>query len=335
VAQGSIRYSRQSETILRKAYALLGLTEAQLGRPQVAQAIFEEGLRRVGEDPELRFRLAQSHLEAGRNEEAIGQLTAIQPSTDGFFASIDLGILTFARLELLAEAYLNLGQIERAKEALAESIKANPRYGKAIVRLFEVCSGTADIKGARAALDHLLQAGGVTEDWVMLNFRLAEILDIPQEEALDRLVRTHPQAIAPKLILARSMLRSGQELAAQPLLRELMARGNAESAFNLGILAVKFNDLQGALVATTRSVQLEPANAFYQGQLESLQAKAEQDVLAGTEGDRGKGRLVGPHAGSLGKASCPRSVIVVTHYSAGTIRRCLTSALRSSAPKTN
>jgi O-antigen biosynthesis protein len=64
-----------------------------------------------------------------------------------------------------------------------------------------------------------------------------------------------------------------------------------------------------------------------------LREKPEQDALARVEVDHDKNRLRGPHAGSLGKATCPRSVIVVTHYSAGTIRRCLTSALRELGPK--
>jgi hypothetical protein len=64
-----------------------------------------------------------------------------------------------------------------------------------------------------------------------------------------------------------------------------------------------------------------------------LREKPEQDALARIEVDHDKNRLRGPHAGSLGKATCPRSVIVVTHYSAGTIRRCLTFALRELGPK--
>jgi len=327
----ALKYCRPQETILRKIYALLGITETQLGHPERALAILQEGLSRVEEDPELRFRIGSLLLEAGRPGEALEQLAAIQPNTDQFFASIDLGILSFTRFSLMAEAYLKLGDPGKAKEWFAKSLEANGRFKPAIDRLFDAYCETFDIGGARGALEHLLKVGGPTEEWTMKQLHLASLLDVPQMEALDRLVRAHPQAIAPKLILARSLLQSGQELAARPLLAELTARGNAESAFNLGVIAVKFGDLEGALGATRRAVKLDPANAVYRGQVESLEARQEQSGLSTIVGARDLAAIKGPYVGSLGKGRVPLSTVVVTHNSADTVRACIESVLGQSS----
>ena len=62
----SIEHSQEGESHLRKAYALMAVSQRELGRKEEALATLKAGLKAVGEDPELHFQLGLLLSDMGR-----------------------------------------------------------------------------------------------------------------------------------------------------------------------------------------------------------------------------------------------------------------------------
>lgn len=235
----SISRSGPTDSHVRKAYALMGASEQLLGRHLEALGTYREGLRRVGEDPELRFRCGIALAALGRLEEARDEYLAVVPDTSGFFSSVDLGILTFKRLNNLALVCEQLGRHEEAVLHWREAIRANPSFAASAISMFEACMRRCDLLTAQEAVDALLCAEGPSDTWARLRATVAEARGQDVDAELAILMRQYPMATAPGMLLARRMIERGEEDHALPLLRRLDDWGCPEAAFYEGVHAAR------------------------------------------------------------------------------------------------
>lgn len=256
----SIRNSHETESHVRKAYALLGTSLLRLGRSEEALKSYAEGILRVGGDPELEFLRARLLGDLGRLEEARDAYEAMSTSINGFFSSVDVGILSFKRKHNIAGVRLALGDYAGARQAYLEAIAANPAFSASAEALFDAAFNNGDNQTCREALDALFRACGPSENWVVRGERL-EIATGGQEAAERFLLsacNAHPQAPGPALCLARRWCRTAREVQAEPILRGLYEAGYAEAAFYLGVLEIRLGNLERALDWLDKAYALNP-----------------------------------------------------------------------------
>jgi len=254
--------SEPVESHVRKAYALLGLSLKRLGRIEDAKCALHDGLEAVGEDPELRFHLAMLASEEGDWEGARANYEAIPGGQPGHFSSIDVGVLSHKRDFNLAGVLLQLGQYDEAKRAYIAAFTENPLFIEAAEALFFEALDRSDFETAVLARNHVQQLLGYSEKWASLTFAFYERLE-GFESAVDYLqsMLSNPERVTAALpVLARNLLRSGQESRAIPFATELAGRGYAEFGFYLGVAASRVGNLGEALVWFEHALQLNPAH---------------------------------------------------------------------------
>jgi glycosyltransferase involved in cell wall biosynthesis len=258
----SLAVSQPEESHVRKIYALTGVSQRKLGRNSLAVDTFTKGLEVVGEDPELRFQLALTLTELGQFEEAKAQYLSIQPEYEDHFSSFDISILGFKRFFNLGSVCLQLDQYREAKDWFRQAIATSQGFAsaEAAENLFRAAMGRQDFPVAREALDSMRAGGGLSEQWVHYHLDLAALRGQNPEQALLALVQDDPMAIAPRLMLARSMLERGNLQAAQPHLQLLDDLGCAEAAFFRGVTATRTGDLTTALHHMKRARDLNPSH---------------------------------------------------------------------------
>ena len=325
----SIEVSNPDETQVRKTWALMGTSLQLLGRPEAAEAALRRGLEMVGPDPELYFQLGIALTTLGRLPEALAAYEAMPETTQSHFYSLDVGILTFRRLHHTAGVRHAMEDYRGARADWLEALKVSPNYAPSILALFEAALAACDYRTAREASEALLRVIGPSAEWVEYRARLAEACGEPGggAEFVMRLTQELPQAVGPRLVLARQLLNHQQVDAAVPHLQILEQQGVAEAAFFLGVACLQRGDQASALRYTERAVQLDPGNAQSREQLEKLRGLVDREIPSVLSAAEQRALLTGPHAGKLGKPAKRFSVVVVTYNSAPWIEACLASVL--------
>lgn len=321
-----LAHSTPGESHIRKTYAMLSTSHLRLGQTDQALGALEEGIRIVGGDPELEFLRAKLLSELARFAEAKVAYETMGTSIDGFFSSVDVGILGFKRHHNLASVKLALGDYLGARESWRAAIADNSRFSISAEALFDAALENGDIRTAREALEALYRAVGPDESWAVRGERLEGVLN--GDEASEQFIRTacerHPRAPGPALCLCRRLCRTGREREADPMLRGLSQAGIAEAAFYLGVSAIRTGDLEAAVQWMRRSRDLDPANPMAQQNIEKLEAGLGPGPKPTS---KQRSILIGPHAGTLASASKRFSIVIVTYNSARTLETCLTSLL--------
>ena len=124
----SIAAAHPSESHVRKAYAMLGVSLQSLGREGEAVQKWQQGLIGAPGDPELMFHIANAASRRGDHKEAVQLFEKIlQTDISGHFSSIDRGILGYKSMHNLAVAELAIGNKDRAEYWFAKAREANPR----------------------------------------------------------------------------------------------------------------------------------------------------------------------------------------------------------------
>jgi len=274
----SLRRSSPDHTHVRACYALMGQSQVLLGELEAAEASFLKGLEAVGNDPELRYRLAVLYTKQERYGEAIQPLKAIPADTDGFYASLDIGILGYRKFALLAQVYEALGEVEEAAKYYRAAIGANPEDRGTICAFFGLAQTQRDLAAMQEAADALLTAEGAHETWARMEASIAEGKGQSPEEALWRLSAARPSAFGPLLVLSKAMLGKGEATAASELLKKLDEWGSAEGSELLGRIADDAGEVEKARWYYDRAVQLDPNREY------SRQRISQIATDSGTEG---------------------------------------------------
>lgn len=329
----SIEAAEPNESHVRKAYALMGVSYREMGDKEGALRTFEEGLATVGEDPELRFQAGIVLSDLGRLQEAYQHYTTMPRDVSGHFSSVDMGILGPKRSYNLAVVCLGMDRYKEAQGHLADAVSAG--FGPAAALMHQTAAERGDFQNAERALTHWRQLEGPSPDWANALAAYAQSRGDNPEAALVRVLESEPGADGVRMALARGFLNSERVNEALPHLEYLAGRFNAEAIYFLGVVAVRRNDLYGALRYMRQAAILNPSHELTRNQIAAIEATIEADERE-TLAARAPGAeqiLVGPHVGELGASSCPTSVVVVTYNSAATISECIRSVFDTVGPE--
>ncbi len=325
----SIQFAGGQDSHLRKAYSLMGVSYRVLGLLDESEHAFQEGLKRVGEDPELTFQLAMTETAKGNLIEAKRLYEDVPEDTGEYFSSIDIGILTFKRLHNLGGIKMALGDYIGARRDWTNAFQSNPRSTISLIALIDAALEYGDLNTARTALEDLSRVEGFSIDWAERRAKLADSLQEPNGAmgCLDFFVQTNSHAIGPRLVLSRMLLANEKAHLAVPHLQTLERQSVAEAAFMLGVYALQNGDLTSALRFTERAIELNPSHTQSQQQLQSIRALIDEPIPSILSAEEQRKLLIGPDVGTLSKATKRHSIVIVTYNSREWITKCLNTVL--------
>lgn len=268
-----IRFCGATDSILRKAYALLGSSLAALGKPGPAVQVLEEGLARVGQDPELHFHLGRTLPEVGRTEDAKRHYAlAIGADVSGAFTSFDPDVQGYKALHNLGALCAGTGDYPGAKAHLLKAIELAPRHLRSAETLFDAALAFGDLEMARQMLEHAARQSRRGVLWAEMLSRNAQAVGGPENalEVLRQELGRAPQARPVRLVLARRLIEAGQDDEAAYNFRVLEKSGVAEGAYALGILCARQGRMEEALACFERALELNPGHEETLRQIQSL-----------------------------------------------------------------
>lgn len=254
----SIAAAQPSESHVRKAYALLGVSMRELGRLEDALATFEDGLLAVGQDAELHFHRGLVLTQLGRTAEAIcAYEQVLGVDMTGHFTSLDTGIFGYKTLHNLGMLHGSQGDYPKCRQCLEEAMERSPSFLPSAFELFDRALEAGDLATARKCAELVGQREGQSQSWVEMSVKLAEHLGGP-ENAEMLLRQAAPQSIPAARRLARFLAERGREAEALPLWYGLQSAGDAESAYFLGVSAIRSGRYGDALDWMERAHELNP-----------------------------------------------------------------------------
>ncbi len=310
-----------TDSILNKAFVMLGVSRRELGDAEGALATMAEGLSRLPGDPELLFESARTLERLDRLEEAKQTYLQIPSQMQDMLGSVDMGILTVKRFHNLGNLCAALGQPQEALAWWRAAIQAAPSFSESACSIFEAGISSGDLRVAREGLDAVMAAEGPSENWAVRLTRLAADSGQDPAVALRGALASFPYSVPLLSVLSRMLLQRGDQAGAEPLLDELERLGCAEGAYCLGLIAVGRFDLWSALEHMHIARSFEPSHEPTLRQIEELTNALVAAVPPKLEAT-GEAVLTGPHVGRLGKGRKGTSVVVVTYNSVSTISEC-------------
>ena len=275
----SIQLGNETDSHMRKAYDLLGTSKVELGEIEGALATYRKGLEVVGEDPELRFHLANLLSLQGNYREAKDQYIRVPSDVSRHFTSFDIGVLGPKLYHNLAGVCEALGEFEEAIDWWRKGIEA--RFVPSACELFRSAMSRHDLKTSFEAVEAVKMLEGPSECWAELQ---SNWLAARGEDVLGFLrlaTRQHPYSAGPRLVLMRQLLALNAEDEALPHMELLDALGSAEAAFCLGTYYTVRGRWKEALDCKQRSFERNPTSSAAERDIEGLQRLLE------SEGGRG------------------------------------------------
>lgn len=231
----SLALARPGRVFLRKLHLLLAQGRARLGRREAALADCRAGLAQFPDDVELLFQEALLHRERGdlaAAESSLLRSLSARPGT--CFTSLDLGLQQYLTRHTLAQVYRQQGREAEAEAQWHAVVTSQPDFLPAWAWLGEMWLSQGRWHEAGEALRRLEAAPAGAQDaaklraiWHMTRGEVGAA-----RELLEGVIARDPQALGPRLLLGRLLLREGRDpAAAERTLREVLAMDpdNAEA----------------------------------------------------------------------------------------------------------
>lgn len=161
----SLDHSHPADSIVRKAYAMLGTARICQGEWEAAIRANEEGRGYYPHDAELLFQAGQVYQQLDRFEAArrcLEQLT--EGVEDEHYRSVDVGLRTYRGRHELALLFRRMGDASHCEAVLREIAGHQPSYLTAQVDLAETILLQGRKAEARQLLDRIPSVKGVQED---------------------------------------------------------------------------------------------------------------------------------------------------------------------------
>ncbi len=280
-----LEVSPPTDSHVRKAYALLALSQRQTGDIDGCLATLRQGLTVTPGDPELHFHLGHTLTDSGDLKEAKAHYEqALQSRIEEHFSSVDIGILGF-------KTYHNLGSVCRlmedykgAREWWSKAIEAAPHFLPSILALFDTAVAAGDFATAKRMVEAAFRAEGPGENWLRLVILHSEALagKDAAHDCLQQALAQYPRSPAVGMAWSRHLLQSSREQEAIPHLHALARAGVAEAAYFLGVSAIRSGQLEDALDWMRRAHELNPNHEDTTRQITALEgALGEQSVPSG------------------------------------------------------
>jgi glycosyltransferase involved in cell wall biosynthesis/tetratricopeptide (TPR) repeat protein len=171
----SLDHSHPADSIVRKAYAMLGTARICQGEWEAAIQANEEGRRHYPADAELLFQAGQVYQQLGRFDQGrrcLEQLTEGQE--DEHYRSVDVGLRTYRGRHELALLFRRMGDAPHCEQVLREIAAQQPSYLTAQVDLVETMLHLGREGEARQLLERIPAVKGVAEDLQRLSSLIGE-----------------------------------------------------------------------------------------------------------------------------------------------------------------
>ena len=271
-----VEASGPEESHLRKAFALLVSSLANLNRVQEASAACQKGLDQFPQDKELLFRQATLDQHQGRlAEAAAGYRRLLTEQSERHFASIDEGIDGYKARHNLAMVLEELGDWKEACETWQEITREKPSYrlgwrgfGRALRQLGRIAD--------HGEVEKLLASSVQTDLRVEAALLQANRLEHQQQfPAALHVLAEAVQACPGDLDLHQEQCRLAFHHAPlRAVVRALerlieIAPTDASAHHNLGNALLQMGTLDLAIIALERSLELRPESVATVSILES------------------------------------------------------------------
>ncbi|HZV05523.1 MAG TPA: glycosyltransferase [Gemmataceae bacterium] len=262
--QRSLQHSHIADSITPKLYSILTLCHRRLGQFAEAWATCQAGNARCPDDADLLFLKGQLCHHRGDRIGAracwmqllggsdLGALTQPRsPSADGVFASVDAGLQGPLVRYHLAVLDRDEGRFEDAENHWRTILGETPDYYPARLGLAELYLRQERWPEMETALDALQSHAPLDAAVLRARMHLARKEFAAARQLLEDVLRQTPQLLTAQVILSHALLQSGDESAAEPLLRRIveMDPAQAESWRNLAVLHRRRNRLREAIAA--------------------------------------------------------------------------------------
>ncbi len=259
----SIAVSGEQDSQLRKAYALLSHSYAQMGDREQAWETCEKGLRIFPRDAELLFRKAALLHESGRLREAVQAYQMLLGTDDErHFSSVVRGLKGYLTRHNLALVYTDLKDFAEAETQWRLVTAELPNYAPAWQGLADLLIRQGKHQEAEELANRLRGNKGLEVHGVMVKADVAAARGLSDQarELLERAVEDHPQAPEPLQALCRILFEYGTPAEAEERLRELVRRDPKDAAayHNLGTLYMGRARFEDAVRAYRESLVNRP-----------------------------------------------------------------------------
>jgi tetratricopeptide (TPR) repeat protein len=175
------------------------------------------------------------------------------PSPDGIFTSADTGLRGPLVRHHLAVLAREEGRSDEAEQYWQAALAEAPSYQPVRVGLAELYLHQARWPELETLLAELERQPQAALEAAVLRARahLARRDFAVARHLLEEAIRQAPQALPPQVVLSHVLLQSGEESAAEPLLRHIVGRdpGQAESWRNLAVLYRRRGRLREAIAS--------------------------------------------------------------------------------------
>lgn len=159
-----LQLSETAESHVRKAYALLGVSNEKLGLLKEANETWLTGLRDCPGDPELHFHIARLASDRKDLEVAAENYKAVlNASIAGHYSSVDRGIFGFKTLHNLASVEAMRGDYVSARQWFVKAIESSPEHLPSSFALFDLAREHGDLKTAKAIIHSIQNREGHSE----------------------------------------------------------------------------------------------------------------------------------------------------------------------------
>lgn len=173
--QKSIDVSSGSESHLRKAYSLKGVSTRLLVSPQAAVRVFEAGLKAVGWDAELWFHLGVTQSQMGNIDQAIAAYqNALSQKSDGFYSSVDVAIQGHKTLFNLGALFQQKGDCSQARTTWHKALEMTPTFTPSAFALFDAAIAEGDRHTAESMLSHVYRIERESQNWLAMQNKFVE-----------------------------------------------------------------------------------------------------------------------------------------------------------------
>ena len=264
-----LEVSAPSDSIVRKAYALLAVSQRELGETGAALETVEAGLRVTPDDPELHFHRGHLLTACMRYEEAKSAYqAAISCPIEGHFSSVDMGILGYKTFHNLGGLCQMLRDYPGACGWWSKAVADAPHFLPSALALFDAALTVGDLATAERMLHAVHDTEPLGPDAPLLHARLAAARG--DQYGAEAAVTAAPESIPSRMALVRSLLAEERLGEAESHLHALEQANVAEAAYYLGVMAIRRSELPVALRWMERAALLNPEHAETQDQITHL-----------------------------------------------------------------
>jgi tetratricopeptide (TPR) repeat protein len=290
----SIAVSDVAESHLRKAYALLVNSFAQLKQFDAAARTCAQGRTLFADDPELLFRHGILAHHTGRLQEAEGAYRQLlQYRGERHFSSMDPGILGFKARHNLAAVYQDMGRGDLAELQWRCVIREMPTYRLGWRGLLACLLRLRRFQTTAIEIERMLSLAELRSTALVMKAQLALLhgdLSRAKQDILAA-IQDYPDEFEPLEALCRFLFEHGEPYEAKLALQELSTRlpNDGSVLHNLGVVNVRLGQYAAAVEAYESSVRVRPDSAATYRELASALSalgKADESQAAFREADR-------------------------------------------------